>query len=132
MDERDYKAMNKDKQSTPSKAMTKLEQHRLTWKGKSDEWLFERLARELTDKVETIHNLNEQNKELIEENEEYKKIFLSQEKYNLQLLAKYNDLQSQLSEAKKALGNIVDPSIKHVDICKSMARTALHNLTTNT
>ncbi len=28
--------------------MTKLEQHRKTWQGKSDEWLFERLANELT------------------------------------------------------------------------------------
>ena len=37
--------------------MTKLEQHRQTWQGKSDEWLFERLANELTQKTEEIHNL---------------------------------------------------------------------------
>ena len=37
--------------------MTNLESHRETWKGKSDEWLFERLAKELKDKVVEIHKL---------------------------------------------------------------------------
>jgi len=37
--------------------MTKLEEHRQAWKGKSDEWLFERLANELKQKVEEIHKL---------------------------------------------------------------------------
>jgi len=44
--------------------MTKLEQHRKTWQGKSDEWLFERLALELKDKIETIHNLLAENERL--------------------------------------------------------------------
>jgi hypothetical protein len=37
--------------------MTALERHRENWKGQSDEWLFERLDRELKDKVDTIHRL---------------------------------------------------------------------------
>ena len=44
--------------------MTKLEQHRQTWQGKSDEWLFERLANELTQKVEEIHKLLAENEQL--------------------------------------------------------------------
>lgn len=44
--------------------MTKLEQHRKTWQGKSDEWLFERLANELTQKVEEIHKLIAENEQL--------------------------------------------------------------------
>ena len=44
--------------------MTKLEQHRNTWQGKSDEWLFERLANELTQKVEEIHKLLAENEQL--------------------------------------------------------------------
>jgi hypothetical protein len=44
--------------------MTKLEQHRKTWQGKSDEWLFERLANELTQKVEEIHKLLAENEQL--------------------------------------------------------------------
>ena len=44
--------------------MTKLEQHRQTWQGKSDEWLFERLALELTQKVEEIHKLLAENEQL--------------------------------------------------------------------
>ena len=40
--------------------MSELEKHRKTWVGKSDEWLFERLAKELKDKVETIHKLMEE------------------------------------------------------------------------
>ena len=44
--------------------MTELEKHRKTWQGKSDEWLFERLALELKDKVETIHNLRAENEQL--------------------------------------------------------------------
>lgn len=44
--------------------MTKLEQHRKTWQGKSDEWLFERLALELTQKVEEIHKLLAENEQL--------------------------------------------------------------------
>jgi len=44
--------------------MTKLEKHRKIWQGKSDEWLFERLALELKDKVETIHNLLAENEQL--------------------------------------------------------------------
>ena len=38
----------------------KLEQARNTWDGKSDEWLYERLANELSDKVEEIHLLLEE------------------------------------------------------------------------
>ncbi len=38
----------------------KLEQARITWDGKSDEWLYERLANELSDKVEQIHLLLEE------------------------------------------------------------------------
>ena len=37
--------------------MSKLEQARKTWVGKSDEWLYERLANELSDKVQEIHRL---------------------------------------------------------------------------
>ena len=44
--------------------MTKLEQSRKTWQGKSDEWLFERLALELTQKVEEIHKLLAENEQL--------------------------------------------------------------------
>ena len=44
--------------------MTKLEQHREVWPNKSDEWLFERLANELKDKVETIHKLLTENEQL--------------------------------------------------------------------
>ena len=44
--------------------MTELEKHRKIWQGKSDEWLFERLALELKDKVETIHNLLAENEQL--------------------------------------------------------------------
>ncbi len=44
--------------------MSKLEQHRKTWQGKSDEWMYERLALELTQKVEAIHKLLAENKEL--------------------------------------------------------------------
>ena len=44
--------------------MTKLEQHRKTWQGKSDEWLFERLANELTQKVEEINKLLAENEKL--------------------------------------------------------------------
>ena len=44
--------------------MSKLEEQRKSWKGKSDEWLFERLSNELTDKVDTIHNLLEENERL--------------------------------------------------------------------
>ena len=45
-------------------SMTKLEQHRRTWPDKSDEWLFERLALELRQKVEEIHKLLEENESL--------------------------------------------------------------------
>lgn len=44
--------------------MTELEKHREIWQGKSDEWLFERLALELKDKVETIHQLLAENEQL--------------------------------------------------------------------
>ena len=44
--------------------MTKLEEHRKTWQGKSDEWLFERLANELKQKVEEIHKLLAENEQL--------------------------------------------------------------------
>lgn len=37
--------------------MNKLEEARKLWPGKSDEWLYERLANELTSKVEEIHRL---------------------------------------------------------------------------
>ena len=40
--------------------MMKLEQARNTWNGKSDEWLYERLANELSYKVEEIHLLLEE------------------------------------------------------------------------
>lgn len=42
--------------------MTKLEEARKTWVGKSDEWIYERLANELTDKVSEIHSLLKQQK----------------------------------------------------------------------
>ena len=44
--------------------MSKLEEHRKIWQGKSDEWLFERLANELTQKVEEIHTLLAENEQL--------------------------------------------------------------------
>lgn len=44
--------------------MSKLERHREVWPYKSDEWLFERLANELTQKVETIHVLLKINRKL--------------------------------------------------------------------
>ena len=44
--------------------MTKLEEHRKTWQGKSDEWLFERLANELKQKIEEIHKLLAENEQL--------------------------------------------------------------------
>lgn len=50
--------------------MSKLEQARKTWVGKSDEWLYERLANELSDKVEEIHRL-------IKELDEVKKLTIS-------------------------------------------------------
>ena len=37
--------------------MSKLEEAKKVWIGKSDEWLYERLANELTSKVEEIHRL---------------------------------------------------------------------------
>lgn len=37
--------------------MSKLENARKIWVGKSDEWLYERLANELTAKVQEIHRL---------------------------------------------------------------------------
>jgi len=37
--------------------MNKLKQARKSWPDKSDEWLYERLSNELTDKVSTIHKL---------------------------------------------------------------------------
>jgi len=49
--------------------MNKLEQHRKIWQGKSDEWLFERLANELTQKVEEIHKLLKEIELLKEQNE---------------------------------------------------------------
>ena len=45
--------------------MTELEKHRKTWQGKTDEWLFNRLANELKDKVEEIHKLLAENEQLI-------------------------------------------------------------------
>ena len=44
--------------------MNKLEEARKTWKGKSDQWLYERLANELTDKVSEIHRLLERIEQL--------------------------------------------------------------------
>tara|TARA_R110002074_G_scaffold67007_1_gene157998 strand:- start:516 stop:716 length:201 start_codon:yes stop_codon:yes gene_type:complete len=44
--------------------MTELEKHRKTWQGKTDEWLFNRLANELKDKVEEIHKLLAENEQL--------------------------------------------------------------------
>jgi hypothetical protein len=44
--------------------MTAIEKHREAWPGKSDEWLFERLDRELKNKVEEIHRLLAENEEL--------------------------------------------------------------------
>lgn len=44
--------------------MTAIERHRQTWKGKSDEWLFERLDNELKQKVEEIHRLLVENEAL--------------------------------------------------------------------
>lgn len=49
--------------------MSALEEHRKSWPGQSDEWLFERLDRELKDKVEEIHRLIEENKRLCQQNE---------------------------------------------------------------
>ena len=45
--------------------MTELEKHRKNWQGKTDEWLFNRLANELKDKVEEIHKLLAENEQLI-------------------------------------------------------------------
>jgi len=42
----------------------KIEQHRKAWQGKSDEWMYERLALELTQKVEEIHKLLAENEQL--------------------------------------------------------------------
>lgn len=44
--------------------MSKLKQHREVWPNQSDEWLFERLANELSQKVETIHSLLDEKNEL--------------------------------------------------------------------
>jgi len=44
--------------------MKAIERHRQTWQGKSDEWLFERLDRELKQKVEEIHRLLAENEAL--------------------------------------------------------------------
>ena len=44
--------------------MTELEKHRETWQDKTDEWLFNRLAKELKDKVEEIHKLITENEQL--------------------------------------------------------------------
>lgn len=44
--------------------MKAIERHRQTWKGKSDEWLFERLDNELKQKVEEIHRLLAENEAL--------------------------------------------------------------------
>jgi len=37
--------------------LTVLERNRISWPGKSDEWLFERLSNELKGKVKEIHRL---------------------------------------------------------------------------
>ena len=43
--------------------MKAIDKHRQTWKGKDDEWLFERLENELKNKVQTIHEfINRENK----------------------------------------------------------------------
>ena len=49
--------------------MTVLEQHRKTWVGKSDEWLFERLDNELKQKVEEIHKLLQEKANMYSEEE---------------------------------------------------------------
>lgn len=53
--------------------MTVLEKHRKTWKGKSDEWLFERLENELKMKIEAIQDLKKENEELLKIIEHFKK-----------------------------------------------------------
>ncbi len=49
--------------------MKNLQKARELWPAKSDEWLYERLANELTDKVEEIHKLLKEN-ELLKDNNE--------------------------------------------------------------
>ena len=49
---------------------TKLQKHRELWKGQTDEWLFERLTRELSQKVETIHGLLDEKTQLQADKEE--------------------------------------------------------------
>lgn len=44
--------------------MTALERQRNTWPHQSDEWLFERIDRELKEKVDAIHRLLEENESL--------------------------------------------------------------------
>lgn len=44
--------------------MNAIERHRKIWEGKSDEWIFERLDKELKDKVEEIHRLLAENESL--------------------------------------------------------------------
>ena len=53
--------------------MSKLKEARLTWKGQSDEWIYERLQNELSDKVETIHSLIEENNKMLEYIDDLKK-----------------------------------------------------------
>ena len=48
--------------------MNAIERHRKIWEGKSDEWLFERLDKELKDKVEEIHRLLAENESLRQKN----------------------------------------------------------------
>lgn len=55
---------------TEFKDLTKLEQYKKVWKDKSDEWIIERLANELTQKVEEIHRLLAENKKIKEVNTE--------------------------------------------------------------
>lgn len=93
---------------------TALEKHRETWKGKSDEWLFERLNNELKSKVEEIHLLLNENKNLTNELalkdldiERYKKI-LSQPDWNeLEYIngleTKIEKLTEQLAEKEKEI-----------------------------
>ncbi|MDQ1859282.1 hypothetical protein [Chryseobacterium sp. WLY505] len=53
--------------------LSALQQHRNTWKGKSDEWLFERLNNELKMKIEAIQDLKRENEGLLKIIENIKK-----------------------------------------------------------
>lgn len=85
--------------------MTKLEQHRQTWQGKSDEWLFERLANELTQKAEEIHKL-------LAENEQLRLYNVSQQRELFLDLLRFNEEYFEKSHCEWLSEEVLDEWLK--------------------